>query len=354
MPLNRHQRGPFEGLGAGRASPVVRPAAPLPDDVGAALPAILARHLPGHPLEVAFPLPGGHVNRLFLVRCFGLPGPLILKVFAPERTAKLENELAAIRDLERAGAGVPTQRVAGFGLPGAGTPIPYALLTFLWGADAQGLLESGALDDAAARDLGAQLGGIVGRLHGVEATEDGFGEPRVRGPARQSWPAALFGFFEPWLKRACDRGTIDAALASRVRAMVDRLWGAVERVGPRGALVHRDLYLSNLIVRREEASGRWAVSGLIDFESARYWDPVYDLTKLAFWVFEPHPVLREPFLAAYTAVRGPLSADFDERHRLYRLVEATAGVDYFFESQPDEAAAMRRRLERALTETERP
>ncbi|MGH3980400.1 MAG: phosphotransferase, partial [Pseudonocardiaceae bacterium] len=75
---------------------------------------------------------------------------------------------------------------------------------------------------------------------------------------------------------------------------------------------------------------------LVDFESAAFYDPVWDFVKLHMWVFDIHPHLRRPFLAGYTA-ETPLPADFAERLVVYQGIEYLAGFPYFGRTWPDAA-----------------
>ena len=88
------------------------------------------------------------------------------------------------------------------------------------------------------------------------------------------------------------------------------------------ALVHCDLYPPNTLVQDDR------FRALLDFEHAKFMDPVYDFVKLHMWVFEPHPDAAAPFWSGYTAVCAR-QEHFEERLRLCIGLELLAGFPYW-------------------------
>jgi hypothetical protein len=69
-------------------------------------------------------------------------------------------------------------------------------------------------------------------------------------------------------------------------------------------------------------------AALLDWESAAFYDPVWDWVKLGMWVFGRHPELRAPFHQGYTAVTD-LPDGFADRLTVYQGIEYLAAFPYF-------------------------
>jgi hypothetical protein len=75
------------------------------------------------------------------------------------------------------------------------------------------------------------------------------------------------------------------------------------------ALTHRDLYLDNVL-----AGPGGDVCALVDWDTAEAWDPVVDLVKLRWQVFDRFPGASEAFRRAYDERAAPFEM---LRQRLY-------------------------------------
>lgn len=91
---------------------------------------------------------------------------------------------------------------------------------------------------------------------------------------------------------------------------------------------HMDLYLANVLVNAEN------LSAILDFESACFYDPIWDFVKLEAWVFERFPDLRQPFLRGYSEII-PWKSTFANRLLAYQGVEYLAAFPYFGIRFPD-------------------
>ncbi len=295
--------------------------APLPDPVRDALPGILKAHLPDHPLESAFRMPGGREK--YVLRCFGIQDPLVLRVYGPgpEERAALENGLKVGQLLSgaggKAGKEAPTYRMVGFDETGATAPFLYRLSTMLWGADAETLLEGELGEDDVAR-IGTALGGAAAAIHGVSA--DGFGEPRLPAHAREKTLAtAVLQVIEGAVRDAQRKGEMSEGAFERIAARADPLFDLLAEAGSRGTLVHGDLRPSSIIVRRGE--GVFRLVGVVRLDHGRFLDPAYDLATLEADAFARFPALRAPFYKAYSE-RRELPPDLDLRLTLYEAIRA--------------------------------
>ncbi|WP_019632469.1 phosphotransferase family protein [Actinomadura atramentaria] len=212
---------------------------------------------------------------------------------------------------------------------------PYYVQTWLTGHDAAAVLP----DDPAQRaDLAERIGRAVAGMHTV--TGPRFAEDAAGYRSYPSWTAACRSRLA---KVVDDNRTASILDDRRLDAMAARLKTLIDGLpdGIRPALTHRDLYLPNLIDR-----GPHQEVGIIDFEAAAFYDPLWDLVKPGMWIFERHPDLQAPFLEGYQAVRR-LPDDTVARLSLYRGIEYLAGVPYFGRRWPDPAmlAAFQARID---------
>lgn len=295
--------------------------APIPDPIRDALPSILKAHIPDHPLESAFRMPGGQREK-YVLRCFGIADPLVLRIYgtsAAERAA-LDNGLKCAQLLSGAGGKggkeAPTYRMVGFDETGATAPFPYRLSTMLWGADAETLLEGELAEDDVAR-IGTALGGAAAAIHGV--TADGFGEPRLPPHAREKTLATAVLQVEKAVRDAERKGEMSEGAFERIAAKADPLFDLLAEAGPRGTLVHGDLRPSAIIMRRGE--GMFRLVGVVRLSQARFLDPAYDIATLEADAFPRFPALRAPFYKAYSE-RRELPPDLELRLTLYEAIRA--------------------------------
>ena len=164
--------------------------------------------------------------------------------------------------------------------------------------------------EEASSDLFGQLGSVVRRLHTIAMPEF---TSRVGVAGFGRWSEFLAHRWVPTLARVA-RAEIDSTLVARAKACADELAAAVDDVAT-PVLCHRDLYLDNVLV---DDGG--ALVALLDFDLVEAWDPLVEFFKLEWFVFEPNPAARTPFMDGYLA-GDPLPPLFDERARLATIVE---------------------------------
>jgi hypothetical protein len=287
---------------------------PVPDAVREALPRLIEKHVPGHPLEAVFGLPGGGRPK-FLARLEGMAErPLLLTLYAPEDAGAIEASVAASKTLA-VRRSAPSFHVIAADATGASAPFCYRLATFLWGTDAGRLLESGALDAKEAGDVAAAIGDGIALVHAVEGA--GFGG--AASPAKERKPSLSEGLLDAGAEivmaageRAASSG-VDAAFEKLV-SLVSKADPSIDAAGEESRLVHGDLALSSAIVRVER--GRYELAGFVRLDRARWLDPVADLVALE-ESFLRFPLLREPCMRAYME-RKPRFADLDLKRPLFR------------------------------------
>ena len=177
----------------------------------------------------------------------------------------------------------------------------------------------------ASPELFEQLGAIVRRLHSVAMPVF---TSRVGRAGFDRWSEFLAHRWVPTLARVA-QADIDSTLVVRARACADSLAAAVDEVAA-PALCHRDLYLDNVLVDDDGA-----LVALLDFDLVEVWDPLVDFFKLEWFVFEPNPAAREPFMDSYLA-GDHLPPMFDERVRLASIVElVNHAANWRIQGQPE-------------------
>ncbi|MFF8966521.1 phosphotransferase family protein [Streptomyces globisporus] len=154
-------------------------------------------------------------------------------------------------------------------------------------------------DDGDEPRLRAELGRIVGQLHGATgAAPSGFGYPAEPfGPPAPTWRTAFTAMTEAVL---ADAETYRARLPYPVGHIRTVLAGAATVLDEvtRPALVHFDLWPGNLLVTGEP--GARTIGGIIDGERMFWGDPVADFVSLALF----GDIERDrDFLAGYAEAR---------------------------------------------------
>lgn len=273
----------------------------------AALPALA-------PITGAGPVPKGHGHECW--RLETREGRVMLKLAlrATPRPLAMANLAEALRLAEAAGIAAPRLRWYGTAPPELESR-PMLIQDFLPGVDGEEALRD--LAPPARRAYFEAFGAMVARMHGAaaESFSSSLAQPN----------AALPTWEELVARRLRDLSAINRAAdvisLPELRRAAGRISDRARRVADavRPALVHCDLYPPNTLVDE----GRF--SALLDFEHAKLWDPVHDFVKLGFWMFEPYPDSREPFLAGY----GRLPDRFDERLDVCLGLELLAGFPYW-------------------------
>jgi aminoglycoside phosphotransferase (APT) family kinase protein len=247
-------------------------------------------------LEPPRPTTRGYGNENWLVHVAG--GAVLFKIgSARVDVNKLRAAWVAHGLVQR--AGVPTGRPLCFvercdEFDGR----PVRLVEFVDGAQPETVLSS----PEAVRRFFASLGETVAQLHGISV-------PAFTSRVDGSAPA-----FDRWGDYVTYRldGVIERALGAEVfterdlRPLLADIGPLANAVSPVVAptLTHRDLYLDNVL-----AGPGGGVSALVDWDTAEAWDPVVDLVKLRWQVFDRFPGASEAFQSAY-----------DERARSFEML----------------------------------
>jgi Ser/Thr protein kinase RdoA (MazF antagonist) len=230
--------------------------------------------------------------------------------------------------------GILTPRILAIGRSGDGKVPALVVQEYFPGADAEAKWKGP--DRSQRRALLTELGREVGRLHGVSAPYFAFSPPTEPGDA--SLVALLARRLEALLDRNLAAAVVPAEAVRFATRTLERLLGQVSDLQPK--LVHSDLFWPNVLLRR----GRLAC--LLDFEHAKFLDPMWDFVKLNLWVFGENREKAEAFLRGYKE-EAPYPDDAELRGRIYLGFELLAGLPYW---KKTEQAAMLEDYVRRLQE----
>lgn len=256
-------------------------------------------------------VPKGHGHECWLVE--GEDRPLMAKLSLRGATElSMANLAEALRLAELAEVQSPRLLWSGPAAAELGGR-PMLIQEFLSGLDGEEGLP--LLTDAERRAYFHDWGEAVGRLH--RFTVGGFSNS-ISDPGRTlgSWPELV----EERLGRLVPANLVAAEVsASRVQAAAAWIRSAAGALEVRPSLVHCDLYPPNTLLEDHR------FKALLDFEHAKFMDPVYDFVKLEMWVFEPNPDARQPFWSGY----GDPPEDFELRLQVCLALELLAGLPYW-------------------------
>lgn len=251
-----------------------------------------------------------------------------LLVTLPRRGATAEDLRALVAATRLAAeAGVPVPRLRALVAHDARVGGPMLVLEYRAGQAATARWP--ALPSAGRYAVAHRFGQLVAALHDRTGTRhaDVLGrEPfaDIADTARARTRAALSAL----------EGTVGieprvlAATADRLLRTFDRLAADDRAAGTPPSLLHRDLYLDNLVLDGDR------IVLLTDFEHARFGDPAEDFGKLDELVFGWYPETREPFLAGYRTVR-PWDGAFERRVHAHIGLYNLTMCAYFRRWQPD-------------------
>lgn len=192
----------------------------------------------------------------------------------------------------------------------------YLIQDFLEGEDAE--VNWNSMSESQRHQFFVDFGSAVGKLHSLKT--EGFSANLSEDRFEFSWSK----FIEVRLARLEEKNRNAGVLSKDIldvalnRIRMDAL-ELEEYIKP--SLVHRDLYLPNVLV----SNGKFKC--LLDFEHAIASDPVLDFVKLRMWVFEKEGGEIE-FLKGYSQWIPPYQK-WDERLNLSVGMELLSGFPYW-------------------------
>lgn len=239
---------------------------------------------------------------------------LVLKTYPDDRPRPMssQREIFAARLLD--GSGISATRHLMTDDSRAILPFRFAITNYLPGA-AGGTFKH----HADATRLYRQMGALARRLHAiVQPAYGAFGDTGILAPKQtneQFIDAVIGHAFNAFAEAGGD-----VELGRRLRAIVDRNFEPIVLHSAGPVFAHSDLHPNNVLAT-EDADGRLALSGLIDFGNAQAADAVFDLAKCLFCTEHDAPGSTPHILAGYGPIDHPHpQAALDYYTHLHRLI----------------------------------
>ena len=169
-------------------------------------------------------------------------------------------------------------------------------------------------DNTQTRSLIEQSAQILAQVHQV--TSDSYGSVnRALGKRYTTWEAC----FTDNINTKLDFATKNKILGlSHVDFFEKRLKNQIFDGRGHPTLIHGDLEPRNLLVDPITLT----ITGLLDFEYSRFWQPEWDLTRISATSFPERPDLADLFLYNYAAITKSNSAELKERVEFYKVFES--------------------------------
>jgi hygromycin-B 7''-O-kinase len=276
----------------------------------AALEALCRRHgLPGDVPRRKYAAGGSMV--------FAVGDAHVVKLFAPPHADGAHTETRMLAHVQgRLGVPTPALHAAGE-LEGW----PYLVMAQLPGTSLQEAWPRVAAGQRA--QLLAQLGAALARLHALP--------PLALPPPGGSWEAFLSAQRAACVARQRGRGVAEAWLA-QLPAFLDAAL-ALPDARPPTALLHTEVMRDHTLVR-EEPDGRWALTGLIDFEPAMQGHPDYELASVGVFLSGGEPALLRAFCRGYGWERGVLPVAVRRRALAFALLHRYSNFRWYLDTVP--------------------
>jgi len=241
-------------------------------------------------------------RRDYTVVLAGLSDPpldVAIKLAGPEAPIACPfDRTAAILRLVRERTAVPVPTVLAADTSYRDCPWRYLITTALPGVRWHDARQYWTPDDQA--DLWGQLGRAAAALHTLHFP--GYGEigPDGRVLDGATYPVALAERAWRQIGEPRHAALFLAVLDARAEAFAQ---------ASRPCLVHDDLNPNNLLVARDEGSGCWHLTGILDFDSAWAGAAESDLARLAFW----DGMAGIAFWSGYGVTRSPTPREAERR-----------------------------------------
>ena len=275
---------------------------------------VLHRALPGHALRSCAVMTGGLINAMYAVEVDGFEDPLVLRFYARDPAA-CQKEV----DLHRLVEGrVPVPEILYAGSGEEEGISPHVLMRWVKGLTFRRL--QARQNPAEIAEAAYSIGETLGRIASFEFASPGRIEPGLTiGPPFLESTHGAAKFIESCLSSPEAARRLDAAARDRVRRYA---WSWEPRMAPLGEerrLVHSDFGGSNLLVD-QDASERWRVSGVIDWEFAFSGPPLVDVGHMMRCERRGRPLVEPYFSAGLRAEGGTLPEDWPDLARAVDLM----------------------------------
>ncbi|QHE59805.1 phosphotransferase [Rossellomorea vietnamensis] len=199
----------------------------------------------------------------------------------------------------------------------------YYIQEWLPGSDAQKSISN--FSGLEKQQFSWEFGETLAKLHSIKG--DFFSEDLLGEKKTSSWRELVTNRLEKLLHENREVCVLDNKTIDNMEEKCNRLLQNLsDNIEP--GFTHRDLYLSNVLV----ADNKFL--NIIDFEHARFYDPLWDFVKVEAWIFRKFPELRAGFYKGYSN-KFPWENEYDFRITLYEGIEFLAAFPYFGKKFPD-------------------
>lgn len=214
--------------------------------------------------------------------------PYILKLVHPKREAAIAHELAIVPYLHR--RGVPVANVLGVAHDLPGVPETAVLRIHLAGIPASERFSD--LDAGAREAMLAAMGELLARVHALPraAVQDfwQFPEDTVREPGDWSTNFVQKKVTSD-LNVLAPSGALTDDFVVRMTQGLPRWAAGLAETPVALAPLHGDFYLDNILITQEGA-----ITGVLDWEAARFGDPLWELARTQVASFGDTPASSSP------------------------------------------------------------
>ncbi len=228
---------------------------------------------------------------------------------APDGAGRAYAEFAAISLLqEQINVPVPKSKLL---IPNDSTG-PYLFQNELPGVPLEAIL--GSEDQPQIKHLVAQSAQILFVVHQLKS--DTYGSVDVKhGKRHRAWKDCFSHDIHSKLNSASEAKIMKPNQIDYFERMLED--SALDTTTP-PTLIHGDFEPRNILV--DPAAKE--ISGLLDFESARFWQLDWDLTRVAATSFLQQPELLDIFIRTYASIAGLTVSELQDRIQFYRIFES--------------------------------
>lgn len=163
-----------------------------------------------------------------------------------------------------------------------------------------------------------QLGNYIGQIHSIRNQKYG----------KLTNDKSSFGIYDTFYEYYMWR--INGVISDAKKAKLDpkiitdfinfiELHKKIIKFNKKASLTHYDLYSDNIIMDVDSEK----ITGIIDWEGARWSDNELDLVKIKWWIFSLSKYIEKPFFKGYTKHRK-LTKQFKLKMKFYEIIEAMA------------------------------
>ncbi|MBI1216626.1 MAG: phosphotransferase [Alphaproteobacteria bacterium] len=167
--------------------------------------------------------------------------------------------------------------------------------------------------------IGAQLGGMLARIHAVGFAQSGFfGEDFAMTAPFADFHAGWFGHMRACLENALLAERLTAREMEDLKAYAEASEPIIQSMAGQARLVHSDFNQKNILV--EKRGGGWAVTGILDWEFCFSGAPLVDIGNFFRYAKEMSPHYAAAFVEAYAENGGRLPENWRDAARALDLL----------------------------------